>query len=217
MSFFFIQGTIKYHHMPLQNRVDPYGRICFSASRGNFTGNRGVIHNDRQQIVKHFHVKRWIICLLRYKNYHRRVMTPKRWTELFFLDEATALAAGHRPCTFCQRRRSIEFREHWLAANREFLPVADIKVDAIDNVLHQERMNPEKPFLQINDLPDGVFVEINQKPYLIYENKLLEWSFEGYLASIEKLENLDVKTLTPVSSLRAIRNGFQPIVSKMII
>ncbi len=198
--------------MPLQNRVDPYGDIRFSAHRGAFTGNRGVIHNENQEIVKPFRVKRWIICLLKYKNYKRKVMTPNRWTELFFLDEATALAAGHRPCTFCQRHRSIAFREIWVAANQAFFELSDIKVDAIDNILHQERINPEKPVLQIDELPDGVFVEFDGKPYLIFEGKLFEWSFGGYLSSQEKPSKILVKLLTPPSTARALQNGFQAIV-----
>jgi hypothetical protein len=203
--------------MPLQNRVNPYGEICFSENRGAFTGNRGVIHNEKRQIVRHFKVKRWIICLLKYKHYQRKVMTPNRWTELFFLDEATALAAGHRPCTFCQRERSIEFREHWVAANQTFYGISDKKVDAIDNVLHEERISVEKPFLQIDDLPDGVFVEFNKKPYLIFNNRLLEWSFEGYADPVEKPQNVALKIITPLSTVRSIKNGFQPIMFESVI
>ena len=199
--------------MPLQNRVNPYGDICFSEHRGAFTGNRGVIHNEKQEIVKQFRVKRWIICLLKYKNYERKVMTPNRWTELFFLDEATALAAGHRPCTFCQRERSIEFRQHWVAANQAFFDISDIKVDAIDNILHWERMNCEKPLALIDDLPDGVFVEFNGKPNLIFEKKLFEWSFRGYLNSQAKQPKTFIKLLTPPSTVRALQHGFQPIMS----
>jgi hypothetical protein len=196
--------------MPLQNRVNPYGEICFSENRGAFTGNRGVIHNEKQQIVRHFKVKRWIICLLNYKHYQRKVMTPNRWTELFFLDEATALAAGHRPCTFCQRQRSIEFREHWVNANHDFFGISDNKVDAIDNILHQERRTLEKPFREISGLPNGVFVEFQEKPYLIFNELLFEWSFEGYRNCIEKPKDAFLKILTPLSTVRAIKNGFQP-------
>jgi hypothetical protein len=203
--------------MPLQNRVNPYGEICFSENRGTFTGNRGVIHNGKQQIVRHFKVKRWIVCLLKYKHYQRKVMTPNRWTELFFLDEATALAAGHRPCTFCQRQRSLEFREHWVSANQEFFGISDIKVDAIDNILHEERMSVEKPFLPINELPDGVFVEFQEKPFLIFNEQLFEWSFGGYAAPIVKPENVVIKLITPLSTVRAIKNGFQPIMFKSVI
>ncbi|HRH45319.1 MAG TPA: hypothetical protein PKY82_27015 [Pyrinomonadaceae bacterium] len=197
--------------MPLQNRVNPFGDLCFSENRGTFTGNRGVIHNEKQEIVKQFRVKRWIVCLLKYKDYQRKVMTPNRWTELFFLDEATALAAGHRPCTFCQRQRSIEFRQHWVTANQAFFDISDIKVDAIDDILHQERMNLEKPFVRIDDLPDGVFVEFNGKPNLIFEEQLFEWSFAGYLHPQAKPSKTLMKLLTPPSTVRAIRNGFQPI------
>ncbi len=136
-------------------------------------------------------------------------MQPNRWTELFFLDEATALAAGHRPCTFCQRERSIEFRRHWVAANQPFFAISDIKVDAIDNILHEERTAVAKPFRQLDGLPDGVFVEFNEKPYLIFKEKIFEWSFGGYLEPVEKPSDVFVKILTPLSTVRAIQNGFQ--------
>jgi hypothetical protein len=196
--------------MPLRNRVNPYGEICFSEYRGALTGNRGVVHNAKRQIIKHFKVKRWIICLLKYEQLQRKVMTPNRWTELFFLDEATALAAGHRPCTFCQRQRSIEFREHWVAANQAVFGISDIKVDAIDKILHQERMSIEKPFLPIDELPDGVFVEYHGKPFLIFNKQLIDWSFAGYGRSIEKPKNTIIKVLTPLSTVRSIMIGFKP-------
>ena len=100
--------------MPLQNRVDPHGAIFRSPARGTFMGNRGALHNDRQEIVRPFKVERWIACVLEFKGRQRTVMAPGRYTELFFLDEAVALAAGHRPCAECRRDRFNAFRKAWM-------------------------------------------------------------------------------------------------------
>ena len=100
--------------MPLQNRVDPYGTIFRTPARGTMMGNRGgAIHNGRREIVRPFLSRRWITCVLEFKNRHREVMTPGRYTELFFLDEAVSLAAGHRPCAECRRERYKAFRTAW--------------------------------------------------------------------------------------------------------
>src|SRR6266513_3430279 len=103
--------------MPLQNRVTPFGELVVTRARGTLMGNRGSLHDTERRIRRPFAVKRWIICVLEFKNRHRTVMTPGQYTELFFLDEATALAAGHRPCAECQRARFTIFRAHWAAAN----------------------------------------------------------------------------------------------------
>ena len=105
--------------MPLQNRVTPFSELIATDARGTLMGIRGVLHDDRAD-ASGGRIRlgtRWIFCVLQFKNRHRIVMTPKRYTELFFLDEATALAAGHRPCAECQRPRSVEFREAWAHAN----------------------------------------------------------------------------------------------------
>src|SRR4051812_47447827 len=126
--------------MPYQNRVTPFGQIITTRARGTLMGNRGCLHDAHGHIRRAYVTKRWIICLLDFKGVRRTVMTPGRWTELFFLDEATALAAGHRPCAYCQRARFTLFREIWAAANPalagDHLPAAP----QIDAVLHQERM-----------------------------------------------------------------------------
>src|SRR5215472_11062105 len=100
--------------MPLQNRVDPYGNLFRTAARGTFMGNRGgAIHNERREIVRRYASRRWITCVLQFKDRHREVMAPGRYTELFFLDEAVSFAAGHRPCAECRRQRYNEFRQAW--------------------------------------------------------------------------------------------------------
>ncbi len=103
--------------MSLQNRVDPFGNLHAVPHRGKWMGNRGLLHNDRKEIVRHSQLKRWIYCKLEFKGWHREVMRPGHYTELFFLDEATALAAGHRPCMECQRERATEFKRIWNEVN----------------------------------------------------------------------------------------------------
>ncbi|HEY3229252.1 MAG TPA: hypothetical protein VGJ87_08530, partial [Roseiflexaceae bacterium] len=102
--------------MPYQNRVTPEGALIATTARGTLMGNRGCLHDERKRIVRTYQVRRWIICLLEFKGRWRAIMSPGKYTELFFLDEATALAAGHRPCAECQRERFTMFRAHWAAA-----------------------------------------------------------------------------------------------------
>src|SRR5436853_7505403 len=101
----------------LQNRVDPFGNIIKTAARGAWMGNRGVIHNEQQRITHVFKHKAWITCALQFKGRKRTVMTPGRWTELFFLDEATAFAAGHRPCFECRKEDATRFKSCWIHGN----------------------------------------------------------------------------------------------------
>ena len=103
--------------MPRRNRVTPLGEIVAVPERGTYFGNRGVLHDEGGRIRRPWQVRRWLICLLEFKGRHRAVMTPNRYTELFFLDEATGLAAGHRPCAECRRARFLAFRDAWAAGN----------------------------------------------------------------------------------------------------
>lgn len=192
--------------MPLQNRVNPYGEICFSELRGNLMGNRGCLHNGQQQIVRPYQLKRWIICVLNFKERKRLLMSKGLYTELFFWDEASALAAGHRPCAECQRERNQLFKMLWQEANGH--PNAGLT--EIDNFLHEERLITDKEYFRISELPDGVFVEVYGKPFLVYENKIFEWTFNGYLSPIESPQNITFKALTPVSIIKTIRGGFRP-------
>src|ERR1035438_2779229 len=122
--------------MPLQNRVAPSGEI-FASARGTFMGNRGgAIHNDGRQIVRQYASRRWITCLLEFKGRRRTVMSPNRYTELFFLDEAVALAAGHRPCAECRRARFNAFKQAWGGTS----PLAD----EMDVELHRARIDHRK-------------------------------------------------------------------------
>ena len=132
--------TIKIH--PLQNRVDPFGQLIRTSARGAWMGNRGMIHNEHQQIIRPFRLKAWITCLLEFKDRHREVMTPNLYTELFFLDEATAFSAGHRPCAECRRADFNRFKAAWVKGNPLYKYHIKTPIGEIDEILHRERMNP---------------------------------------------------------------------------
>lgn len=125
--------------MPLQNRVTPFGTLIATSERGTLMGNRGCLHDERQRIRRPFQLQRWLICLLEFKGRWRPMMKPGHYTELFFLDEATALAAGHRPCAECQRTRFDLFRETWAKANPKHTNKTRPLATEIDTVLHKER------------------------------------------------------------------------------
>ncbi len=173
--------------MPRQNRVTPFGTIIATPERGTLMGNRGLLHDEHQQIRRDWRLKRWIHCVLEFKGRHRQVMAPGRYTELFFLDEATALAAGHRPCAECLRARYEEYRAAWAAGNPHCLPSERLSAEFIDARLHSDRINDDgsKRLIAapLDELPDGVFVSLVGRPdnaFLIQVQSLLEWSPGGY-------------------------------------
>ena len=204
--------------MPLQNRVNPLGNIIQTPHRGAWTGNRGVIHNDKKQVIRSFKSKAWITCALEFKGMKRVVMSPNRWTELFFLDEATAFAAGHRPCAYCRRADFNQFKALWLKANKDSFELTDEKMTTIDIILHKERLekNSEKKhhFALLFSLPDGVifcFKNDKTKPFLIYKNYLFEWHESGYLTAMKMLEiDVEVSVLTPLSIVNVFKQNYVP-------
>ena len=204
--------------MPRQNRITPTGHLIATPARGTVMGNRGVLHDAQERIQRLYQGKRWIICQLSFKGRQRQVMAPGRYTELFFLDEATALAAGHRPCAECMRSRFNEFRQLWAAANPDLAGGPTPSVTIIDNVLHQERVrwprHPEKVTYQakLTDLPLGAFVrlEIGGPSYLVLEDRLLLWSPQGYASSPPWSAEQVVAVLTPHSVVRTLRLGYVP-------
>jgi hypothetical protein len=200
--------------MPLRNRVDPLGSIFATTARGTFMGNRGgVLHNESLEIVRQFATKRWITCLLEFKGRWRSVMSPHRYTELFFLDEAVALAAGHRPCAECRRGRFNFFREAWVRstdAEGGTVPLAD----QIDVALHRARINKrrEKVGYQapLDSLPDGCFIHMEGASYLVSGESLLLWSPDGYTKRVRRPNDLTVMVVTPEPMVRCIRQGYRP-------
>jgi len=198
--------------MPLQNRVTPFGEIVAIAQRGLFTGNRGIIHDPRTRMLlsRRWTTKAWIVCVLEYKGARREVMSRRSWTELFFLDEATALAAGHRPCFFCRRRAAEAFRSAWMTGNggnRQSAP-------AMDAVLHSERLANRRKRLHalpapIERLPDGAMVASGGACYVIAGGRALEWTEDGYREGAATLA--DARLLTPPSTVRALAAGYRPL------
>lgn len=201
--------------MPLQNRVDPTGKILAVPDRGTMMGNRGGrIHTrDRKLTRRRWASRAWIICVTRFKDRHRTLMQPNSYTELFFLDEATALAAGHRPCFECRRKDALAYAEAWARP----LGLAErARANEMDAVLHAERVGTDKQHLTheagIGDLPDGVMVSINDAPHLVRGSRLLPWSFAGYGRGIARPSNGVVATLTPASTVRVLSEGYVPTI-----
>ena len=210
--------------MPLQNRVNPFGEIIATPHRGAFTGNRGIIHSDGQKITKIFALKVWITCRLTYKNFKRTVMTGRKWTELFFLDEATAFAAGHRPCGFCRNADYKKFKALWLKANAGFYELADEKIPSIDKIIHQERLTKLRTknvyFERLCNLPDGVIIAFPNdltKCFLHKNGKLFQWQPQGYVSEIKPHKGLEVIVLTPKSFVRVFETGFLPQIDKSFL
>jgi len=199
--------------MPLQNRLDPKGNIISTTARGAWLGNRGVIHNAQKQIVRPFKVKAWIICMLEFRGRHRNVMMPDRWTELFFLDEATAFSAGHRPCFQCRYADHQRFKTAWLKGNPEYGLNKKTSVIEIDKIIHAERVDHgQKVTYQdnINSLPDGTFIQLKDEPYLVAKSKIYRWTPFGYEEGT-KPGNIEMVTvLTPKSIVNAFRGGYRP-------
>jgi hypothetical protein len=201
--------------MPRQNRVTPYGTIIATPERGTLMGNRGLLHDEHGQIRREWRLKRWIHCVLEFKGRHRQVMAPGRYTELFFLDEATALAAGHRPCAECLRGRYNQFHAAWAAGNRHCLPSERLSAEFIDERLHRDRIADDGSkrlvTAPLHSLPDGVFVATIERPhhaFLIQGRSLLEWSPGGYRQRVPRAPRAQVLLLTPRSTVEAIRAGF---------
>jgi hypothetical protein len=197
--------------VPRQNRVTPFGELIATAARGTLMGNRGCLHDASGRIVRHHVGKRWIHCVLQFKGRRRPVMTPGRYTELFFLDEATALAAGHRPCMECQRERYLDFRQCWMAGQGRAVASAPPSVDEVDAVLHAERRDADgvrrihvEPWAR---LPDGVMVAAEDRAYLVHRGRLLLWTPGGYDPPRRDVPAA-LRVLTPPAIVAAIRQGY---------
>jgi hypothetical protein len=198
--------------MPLQNRVMPSGDIIATPHRGLFTGNRGIIHDPATKtLTRRWAGKAWLTCVCEFRGRRREVMGGRSWTELFFLDEATAFAAGHRPCFFCRRDDAKRFRAAWEAGNG----VTAILARDMDAVLHRERLADGNKRLHalsmsLEELPDGAMVQQETESYLIAQRQAWRWSPAGYRAG-ENITLRDARLLTPPSTLRAMSAGYRPV------
>jgi hypothetical protein len=199
--------------MPLQNRVTPLGELVADPARGLVYGNRGCLHDETGRIRRRYNGRRWIACRLEFRGWLRRpLLQPGRFSELFFLDEATAFAAGHRPCALCRRADYNRFTEIW----RRRRP-GQVGADAVDAQLHRERVaSPTRthrlhraPF---DELPDGAFVLEDGAPRLVLGRELLRWTPAGYDERRPRPDGGGAVLITPPSLVAVLRAGWEPVV-----
>jgi hypothetical protein len=209
--------------MPLQNRVDPFGDIHAVPDRGTFTGNRGIIHDPATKtlLTKRWSTKAWIICECEFQGRRREVMGAHNnpqggvgWTELFFLDEVTALAAGHRPCFYCRRAAATDF----VARIGQAFGMADPKAPELDARLHAERLASGSSVKDISsrefdDLPDGVMLFQDERSFAKRNGELRAWTFWGWGDAWDfyELAEYDVWLITPPTTVAALKAGYQPV------
>src|SRR5262245_59787543 len=193
--------------MPLQNRVNPFGEIVATAAHGTMMGNRGgKFHRDDRTLGKRrWSSRHWICCDLYWKGNHHEPMGAF-YTSLFFLDEVTALAAGHRPCFFCRRKEA-----------QHFLALADppLMVEEADRILHEQRRAsrknaPASDACRVADLPDGAMVAIDGQPYAVRGDRLLRWSFDGYTGANPRRSTLHAALITPPLFVAILARGYRP-------
>ena len=193
--------------MPRQNRVTPLGELIADPARGLVYGNRGCLHDEHGRIRRRFNGRRWIACRLEFRDWHRSpLMQPGRFTELFFLDEATAFAAGHRPCALCRRADYEQLTAIW----------ADIHpgqkgADAIDAQLHGERLTARRTAL-LDELPDGTFVLDDGAPCLVVGTRLLRWTAAGYVRHNPRPKRARSEVITPRSLVALLERRWSPLV-----
>jgi hypothetical protein len=199
---------------PLQNRVRPDQEIVADPGRGTLMGNRGCLHDENRRLrTARWRSKLWICCALEWQGVRRDVMPPGRWTALFFLDEATALAAGHRPCAYCRNDEYQAYRRAWQKAfGLAELPRA-VEMDA---QLHPERVDratrrQRTTQARAADLPGGVMVRHDGRLWLLAGSTLLEWSFGGYGSRRPAPAPGPLEVLTPPSSIAVLAQGYQPL------
>jgi hypothetical protein len=197
---------------PLRNRVTPAGELIATEHRGTMYGNRGVLHNEDLALVRRHQVRRWLVCVLEFRGRRRPILRPRRYTELFFHDEAVALAAGHRPCAECRHAAYQSFLTAWTTARA--LP-AKPAADDIDLVLHAQRglvdgARVTYPAL-LSELPDGVFIVHDGEYWLANDDALHRWTAAGYADRIDQFDG-PAAVLTPRATVEAMRAGYRPLI-----
>jgi hypothetical protein len=202
--------------MPLRNRVTPLSELVAHPARGLVYGNRGCLHDGDGHIRRRYAGRRWIACRLQFRGWLRRpLLQPGRFTELFFLDEATAFAAGHRPCALCRREDYDRLVSFW----RELHP-ARAGADAIDGQLHAERLDPDTRTQRhhgapLDDLPDGAFVLRDGDPWLVRGPELLRWTPSGYAPRVPRPGREHATVITPPALLALLGTDWRPVVPLM--
>jgi hypothetical protein len=194
----------------MRNRVTPSGELIAVPDRGLFWGNRGRLHDPSGNLVRYSTVRAWLICVLEFQSRRRSLWAPGRLTELFFLDEATGLAAGHRPCGECRRHELGAFKEAWAGC----FPGARPTVATIDSQLHHDRLL--RPGVRrtyrtgARQLPTGTMIEVGGRPWLIKRQRLLAWTPGGY-TDRRDCPDREVTVITPESTVAVLAAGYEPV------
>jgi hypothetical protein len=198
--------------MSLQNRVTPFGELVAVEGRGLLMGNRGILHDEARRIVRAWQVRRWIACRTEFRGRRRQLMQPHSYTELFFLDEATAFAAGHRPCAECRHADYQRFKAAWALAHG-----GPATATQMDDVLHADRLEGRGPHqrqrtlqAKVASLPDGTYIKIEGSAWLLWHGQLLAWSAAGYTGRWPAPTAGEVEVLTPPALVAVIRAGYVP-------
>ncbi|MBT6277219.1 MAG: hypothetical protein HOI95_24190 [Chromatiales bacterium] len=204
--------------MPLQNRVSPSGDIQAVDARGTMMGNRGIIHDyrTRELLSRRWQHQAWICCVLEFKDFQHPIMGKSRYTELFFLDEATALSAGHRPCAYCRRSDFNAFKRHWVTANRPGHTLNSVKAPDIDRQLHRERTTRNRLKVTFESklaaLPLGTVILNAGSQQLVHGQCVLEWNADGYRKAEPIAAEQLVTVLSPRSIVAAMSAGYRPAI-----
>lgn len=198
--------------MPLQNRVTPTGEIVADPARGTMMGNRGCLHGpDRRLGTARWRSKLWICCVLEFKGVRRDPMPPGRWTALFFLDEATALAAGHRPCAYCRRSAYEAFADSWRIAHKLSERPRAHELDAVLHTQRVERGRRQRTYpATFGGLPDGAMVRFKGAPALVLGDCVLPWTINGYERPVALGRSVSVEMLTPPATVATLSRGYHP-------
>lgn len=197
--------------MPRQNRVTPYGELESLTDRGLFWGNRGQLLDSKGNLARYSRGRLWIICVLEFKGRRRVQWQPGRLTELYFLDEATGLAAGHRPCGECRYTRYQEYKRAWAVAH----PGEPNGAQAMDARLHADRLTGpgqrRTHRAPMDSLPDGAMVELDGRPWLVLGSSLLAWSHGGYTGRRDRPRDGLATVLTPRATVAVLAAGYRPV------
>lgn len=203
--------------MPRRNRVDPWGDLHAVPARGLFTGNRGCVVDDAEHVVRHHGSALWIICATEFRGWRVALARPRRWTPLFFLDDAVGLAAGHRPCSTCRRADYESYRD---AVSRSVGRAAPLRAWEMNDRLQAERLRPGRGLARASDrivwpspfeaLPNGAVVLDDERgARLVLDDRLLRFTFEGWTDPVARPIDRLATVLTPPTSVAALANGYR--------
>ena len=205
--------------MPRRNRIDPWGDVHAAGGRGLFTGNRGCLVDDHGTVVRHHRSPLWIACLTEFRGWRHPLAAPGRWTPIFFLDDAVALAAGHRPCALCRRDAYRSYRDAVGVSEGSPKPLLAAELDRrLVAERHRRGRGVDRAAdrlvweANVDDLPTGtVVLDADRRARLLIDDRSLAFTFDGWTDPIDRPTSCKVEVLTPPTSVAALANGFSPV------